>query len=96
MMNVTREDGMHDGETSEWRELLTILLAQRLEINAVESALRAAGILTDGQIKEIRTQASDTAKAWSSKEGDDALELLRIHSSPFATMLAPPKRENEI
>ena len=95
MMNVTREDGMHDGETGEWRELLTVLLSQRLELNAVESALRTAGILTDGQIKEIRTQASDTAKAWSSKEGDDVLKLLRIHSSPFATMLAPPTRENE-
>ena len=87
---------MDDPTTSEWRELLTILLAQRLEINAVESALRAAGILTDGQIKELRAQASDTAKAWSSKEGDEVLELLRIHSSPFATMLAPPQRENEI
>jgi hypothetical protein len=79
--------------TAEWRRLLALLLAQRLEINALESALKTAGILTDSQIREIRTQASDTAKAWSSNEGDDVLALLRVHSSPAATMLVPPKRE---
>ena len=73
-----------------WKELLTLLLSQRLEINAIESALKAAGVLTDSQVKEIRTQASDTAKAWSSKDGDDALTLLRVHSSPMATMSVPP------
>jgi len=76
-----------------WRELLTILLSQRLELNAVESALKAARILTDGQIKEIRTQALNTAKAWSSKDSDDVLTLLRVHSSPLATMAVPPARE---
>jgi hypothetical protein len=79
--------------TVEWRELLTILLAQRLEINAMESALKTAGIVTDAQIKQIRTQASDTAKAWSSRDGDDIVALLRAHSSPFATMSVPPPRE---
>jgi hypothetical protein len=78
--------------TAEWRRLLTLLLAQRLEINALESALKTAGILEDAQIREIRTQALDTAKAWSSNEGDDVLALLRVHSSPGATMLVPPKR----
>ncbi len=75
----------------EWRQLLSLLLAQRLEINALESALKAAGILTDVQIRAIRTQASDTSKAWSSIESDDVMALLRVHSSPFATMLVPPK-----
>jgi hypothetical protein len=78
---------------SEWKELLTILLAQRLEINAVESAVQKAGILTEAQIREIRTQASDTAKSWNSRDGDDVLALLRVHSSPFATMAVPPPRE---
>lgn len=79
--------------TGEWRELLTILLSQRLELNAIESALKSAGMLTDAQIREIRTQASDTARAWSSKESDDVLALVRVHSSPFATMSVPPSRE---
>ena len=84
---------MDNVTAGEWRQLLTLLLSQRLEINAVESALKTAGILTDAQIKEIRTQAADTAKAWSSDESDDVLALLRVHSSPFATMLLPPRRE---
>ncbi len=79
---------------TEWRDLLTILLSQRLELNAMESALKSAGILTDSQVKEIRTQAMDTAKAWSSRESDDVLTLLRAHSSPFATMAVPPRRED--
>jgi len=81
---------MNNVTTAEWRQLLTLLLAQRLEINALESALKTASILTDRQIREIRTQASDTAHAWSSKESDDVFGLLRVHSSPAATMLAPP------
>jgi hypothetical protein len=83
---------MEDVTASGWNELLTILLSQRLELNAVESALKTAGILTVEQVKEIRTRALDTAKAWSSKE-DDVLALLRVHSSPLATMLVPPRRE---
>lgn len=79
--------------TVEWRQLLTLLLAQRLEMNAIESALKTAGILTDSQIQRIRTQASDTAKAWSSNDSDDVLALLRVHSSPSATMLVPPPSE---
>ena len=79
----------------EWRLLLRFVLAQRLEINAIESALKNSKILTDGQIKEIRTQASQTAKAWSSEDGDDILKLIRIHSSPDAVMLVPPIREDE-
>ena len=76
--------------TAEWKQLLTLLLSQRLELNAMESAMQAAGILTGAQIAGIRTQASDTAKAWSSREGDDVLALLRVHSSPQATMGVPP------
>ena len=76
-----------------WKELLTLLLSQRLEINALESALKTASILTDAQVKEIRTQASDTAKAWSSKDSDDVLALLRVHSSPLAAMSVPRTRE---
>ena len=73
--------------------ILRLLLAQRLGINAIVSALKTAGILTDPQIKEIRRQASDTAKAWSSNDTDDVLELIRVHSSPFATLSVPPARE---
>jgi hypothetical protein len=75
---------------AEWRQLLTLLLSQRLELNAIESALKTANILTDAQIKAIRTQALDTAKAWSANETDDVLALLRVHSSPAATMSVPP------
>jgi len=84
---------MDNVTTVEWRHLLTLLLSQRLEINAIESALKTARILTNTQIRDIRTQASDTAKAWSSKDSDDVLALLRVHSSPSATMLVPPRRE---
>jgi len=73
--------------------LLRLVLAQRLEINAVESALKRAGALTDAEVKAIREQASATAKAWSSGEGDDVLDLIRIHASPAANMLVPPARE---
>jgi len=79
--------------TGDWRQLLRLLLAQRLELNAIESALKNAGVLNDAQVKEIRTQASDTAKAWSSKESDDVLKLLAVHSLPAATMLVPQTHE---
>jgi len=85
---------MPNATPDEWRQLLRLLLAQRLELNAIESALKNARILTDAQIKEIRTQASDTAAAWSAKDSDDVLTLLRVHSSPAATMLVPPIRED--
>ena len=85
---------MPDVPAGEWRLLLRLLLAQRLDLNAIESALKNARILTDAQIKEIRTQAADTANAWSSKDSDDVFALLRVHSSPMATMLVPPVREN--
>jgi hypothetical protein len=78
--------------TAEWRLLLRLVLAQRLEINAIESALKRAKILTDAELKEIRAQASDTAKAWSANESDDVLALIRVHSSPEATMLVPPRQ----
>jgi len=55
--------------------------------------LKNARILTDAQMKEIRTQASDTATAWSSDDSDDVLALLRVHSSPGASMLVPLMRE---
>ena len=81
---------MDNVTTAEWRLLLRLVLAQRLEINAIESALRRAKALTDVEIQEIRTQASETAAAWSSNDRDDVLALIRIHSSPQATMLVPP------
>jgi hypothetical protein len=77
----------------EWSLLLRLVLAQRLEINAIESALKRAKALTDVEIKEIRAQASETATAWSSGDSDDVLTLIRVHSSPGATMLVPPARE---
>jgi hypothetical protein len=84
---------MESVPAGEWKELLRLLLAQRLEINAIESGLRNAGILSDEQIREIRTQAAATAKAWSSEDGDDVLALLRVHSSVDAKMLVPPIRD---
>jgi hypothetical protein len=80
--------------TSEWRLLLSLLLSQRLKVNAIETALKSAQVLTDAQIKEIRKQASETAKAWSSDDRDDVLELIGVHSSPNATMLVPPTQED--
>jgi hypothetical protein len=79
--------------TVEWRLLLRLVLAQRLEINAIESALKRAKTLTDAEIKAIRKQSSDTATAWSSRDSDDVLTLIRVHSSPEATMLVPRAEE---
>jgi len=73
----------------EWRQLLRLLLAQRLELNAIETAMKNASILTRDQIREIRTQAADTAAVWSSRETDDVLKLIAIHASPNATMGVP-------
>jgi hypothetical protein len=84
---------MDNVTTAEWRQLLRLLLSQRLEINALESALKNARILSDAQIKQIRTQAADTATAWSSNDNDDVLALLKVHASPLATMLVPPAEE---
>ena len=84
---------MANPAVNEWRELITLVLAQRLEINAIESALKSANILTEAQIHAIRTQASDTARAWSAREDDDVLKLLRVHSSPFATMSVPLRQQ---
>ena len=75
--------------------LLRILLAQRLELNAIEGALLASHALTPDHLKEIRAQASDTAKAWSSDDSDDVLTLLRIHSLPEAAMRVPPPKSQE-
>ena len=72
--------------------LLALVLAKRLEINAIESVLKRAKALTDAEVKAIRTQASQTATAWSSDDRDDVLALIRIHSSSEATMLVPPTR----
>jgi uncharacterized membrane protein len=74
---------------SGWKERLTLLLSETLELNAIESALKTARVLTVPQRREIRRQALDTAKAWSSKDSDDVLALLRVHSSPLATMSVP-------
>ena len=86
---------MPDVTTGEWRQLLRLYLAQRLEINAIESALTSARILSEAQIREIRTQASSTAKAWTADDRDDVLALIGVHSSPFAKMLVPPTPGNE-
>jgi hypothetical protein len=76
-----------------YRALLQLILAQRLEINAIESALKGSGILADSQIQDIRLQASRTAEAWSRDPGIDVLGLIRTHSAPDATMLVPLSRE---
>jgi hypothetical protein len=52
----------------EWRQLLAILLAQRLEIGGHRQRLEL-------------------------ERTDDVLALLRVHSSPSATMLVPPGPE---
>jgi hypothetical protein len=85
-----------DQSSAEWRTLLCLLLAQRLELNAIEGVLIASGALTEAHLKEIRQQASDTAKAWSSETGDDVLSLLRIHSLPEAKMrVSPPESQSD-
>jgi len=76
--------------SDEWNVLLRLLLAQRLELNAVESAVVNANILNREQVKEIRRQARETAQAWGSRPDDDVLKLLKVHSSPDATMSVPP------
>ncbi len=81
---------MTSPSTDEWNLLLRLLLAQRLELNAVESAVVNAKILNRGQIKEIRRQARETAQAWGARPDDDVLKLLKVHSSPDATMSVPP------
>jgi hypothetical protein len=73
----------------EWKELLRLFLAQRLELNVMASALKEAGILTDWQIREMRKQASDTATAWAADEGEKVLRLIRVHGAPAATMGVP-------
>ena len=77
----------------DWRQLLRLVLAQRLEINAMQSALKRGGALTDLEVKAIRRQASETAAAWSAQESDDVLALIRVHSAVDATMLVPPAGE---
>jgi hypothetical protein len=81
---------MDQPTTAEWRLLLRLLLSQRLELNAIEGALVAGGVLTAAHLKELRTQAADTAKAWSSDENDDILTLLSVHSLPSASMRVSP------
>ena len=68
------------------------ILAQRLEINAIESALKSTGVLADSQIQEIRSQASKAAEVWS-RGGIDLLGLIRMHSSPNADMRVPLSQE---
>ena len=76
-----------------WKELLRLPLSQRLEWNPIENALKAANILSAPQIKEIRTQAANTATAWSSQESDGVMALLRAHSSPLASLSVPQPPE---
>ncbi len=81
---------MTNPSSDEWNLLLRLLLSQRLELNAIESAVVNANLLNRGQIKAIRRQALATAQAWGSRPGDDVLTLLKVHSSPDATMSVPP------
>ncbi|HWZ32340.1 MAG TPA: hypothetical protein VNX18_13455 [Bryobacteraceae bacterium] len=76
-----------------YRLLLELILAQRLEINAIEAALKSAGVLADSQIREIRLTASKAVEAWGRDGSFDLVELIRIHSSPGATMLVPLSQE---
>ena len=80
-------------ENDDWRLLLRLVLAQRFEVNAIESALEDAKVLTHGQVLEIRAQAAKTAEAWSRDESADLLKLLLIHSQPGATMTVPLSQE---
>lgn len=79
----------------DWRMLLRLLLAQRLELNAVEAALLDVGSLTSAHLEEIRSQAADTAKAWSQEDDDDILALVRIHSLPHAGVRIPPPADRD-
>ena len=76
-----------------YRLLLQLVLAQRLEINAIESALKGADVLADSQIQEVRLQASKTAEVWSRDTGIDLLGLIRMHAYPNANMLIPLSQE---
>lgn len=76
-------------DQGEYGFLLELILAQRLEINAIESALKSAGVLSDSQVREIRMQAANAAQTWRQNGGANVLDLIRIHSSPNATMLVP-------
>jgi hypothetical protein len=76
-----------------YRLLLQLVLAQRLEINAIESALKNSGALADSQIQDIRLQASKTAEVWSRDGALDLLGLIRMHSHPNANMLVPLSQE---
>jgi hypothetical protein len=80
-------------EPGAYRVLLQLILAQRLEMNAIESALQGAGVLTGSQLHEVRVQAAKSAEVWSRDAGIDLLGLIRTHSSPDATMLLPLSRE---
>ena len=71
----------------EWQALLRLVLAQRLEINAIESALTNANVLTASQIREIRLQATQTAQTWGLDH--DLLALAGMHALPDATMQVP-------
>jgi hypothetical protein len=73
------------------KSLLRLLLSQRLEMNAIESVLIRAGVLTAEYLKAIRTPAPDAAKACSADESD-ILTLLKARSLPTAsTGVAPPE-----
>ena len=80
-------------DQGDYRLLQQLVLAQRLEMNAIEAALKSAGILADSQIQEIRSQASVAAEVWSRGDGIDLLKLIRMHSSPNANLLVPLSQE---
>ena len=82
-------------EQGAYRLLLQLILAQRLEINAIESALKSAGVLADSQVGEIRLQAWKAAEAWSENGSIDLLGLIQIHASPTATMVVPLSQESK-
>ena len=76
-----------------YRLLLQLILAQRLEMNAIEEGLKGSGVLADSQVQEIRLQAWKTAENWSRDDNIDVLALIQIHSSPGAKMLVPLSQE---
>ena len=80
---------MPDISPGHWRELLSFLLAQRLGLNAMESALQPAGILSVKEIPAIRAQAADTAQSWSARDGDGVLKLLRVRGPAKASLPVP-------
>ena len=54
---------------------------------------RYHGSLSEKGSSSVMPEYHAKAKAWSSKDSDDVLALLRVHSSPLATMSVPRSPE---